>query len=147
MVTPRTRTRPDGAPDAAARPQLFQLTVDTVGPGTRLIRAVGTLDRGTAARLLRLVDAQLALVRGGRRAFAGLVLDLAGIRHFEEAGVQALRHVRYSCARLGIAVHLTGGTERGVLLPVRARQVLGEFSNFPTVEVAVTALEPAAARH
>lgn len=118
---------------------LFQLAVDTPCPGVRLIRAVGTLDTNAAARLLRLVDAQLALVRSGDRVIAHLLLDLSGVRHYHPRALESLRHARHGCARLDVGVHLTGGIDRAPL-PVTARKALAEFSRFPSVEVAVDAL-------
>jgi hypothetical protein len=120
-----------------------QLAVETPSAGFRLIRVAGALGVEAAARLVRLADMQLqvlGVVGVARHTVGHLLVDLAGVGHFGPGAVETLRHVRHTAARAGIGVHLTGCGGRLTLLPVRVRQVLTEFSTFPSVEEAVAEL-------
>jgi hypothetical protein len=124
-------------------PDRVQLAVETPSAGFRLIRVAGSLGVEAAARLVRLADMQLqvlGVVGVARHAVCHLLVDLAGVGHFGPGAVETLRHVRHTAARAGIGVHLTGCAGRLTLLPVRVRQVLTEFSTFPSVEEAVAEL-------
>ncbi|MEN3301701.1 STAS domain-containing protein [Pseudonocardia sp.] len=125
-------------------PDRVQLAVETPSAGFRLIRVAGALGVEAAARLVRLADMQLqvlGVVGVARHAVGHLLVDLAGVGHFGPGAVETLRHVRHTAARAGIGVHLTGCGGRLTLLPVRVRQVLTEFSTFPSVEEAVAELD------
>ena len=118
----------------------FRMAVESVDVRVRLIRVAGNLDRTTAASLLRMVDAQLQLHTTGHCQFTDLLVDLEHVRSFERGGLEALRHARYSTGTRGVRIHLAGCAGRFHLLPLRARQILGEFSTFPTVEIALVEL-------
>ncbi|MEK6440747.1 STAS domain-containing protein [Pseudonocardia sp. T1-2H] len=125
-------------------PDRVQLAVETPSAGFRLIRVAGALGVEAAARLVRLADLQLqvlGVVGVARHTVGHLLVDLAGVGHFGPGAVETLRHVRHTAARAGIGVHLTGCGGRLTLLPVRVRQVLTEFSTFPSVEEAVAELD------
>lgn len=118
-----------------------QLIVETEGT-VRLIRFHGPADRSGMARLLRLIDAQLDLVEAGRATITDVIVDLDGASSYDPGGLQTLRHARYSAGTRGIGFHLTGLAARVPLMPLNARQVVGDFSTFPTIEIALTALCP-----
>lgn len=115
------------------------LSLESPAPGLWLLRVAGRLDTATAARVLRLTDAQLDTVDTARED-AVLVIDLGEVASFERGGPESLRHAPYSAARRGVAVYLSGCGGRTHLLPLRARRVLAEFACFPTAEHAVHAL-------
>ncbi|MBW0102298.1 STAS domain-containing protein [Pseudonocardia sp. KRD291] len=118
----------------------FQMAVETPDERVRLIRLAGTLDRTAAASLLRLVDAQLDLVAAGHRHLTDLLVDLESVRSFEPGGLETVRHARHSTGARGVRIHLVGCSGRLHLLPLRACQVIGEFSTFPTAEIALAEL-------
>ena len=115
----------------------FQMAVEAPDEWVRVIRVSGTLDGAAAARLLRLVDAQLQLVMTGHRQVTELLIDLEGVNCYQRGGLETLRHARYSTAARGVALHLAGCSSRLHQLPLQVRQLVAEFSNFPTVEVAL----------
>lgn len=116
------------------------MTVETPRPGVRLLCVAGQLDRPAAARVLRLVGIQLELITASRRSPACLVIDLGEVSSVEPGGLESLRHAPYSAACRGVAVHLSGCVGRTNLLPRRTRELLREFSTFPTAEQAVRTL-------
>ncbi|RZT87298.1 anti-anti-sigma regulatory factor [Pseudonocardia sediminis] len=118
----------------------FRMAVEAPDDHVRMIRVAGNLDRAAAAGLLRLIDAQVRLHRSGHRRLTHLLVDLEAVHSFEPGGLQVLRHARHSTAGHGVGLHMAGCSGRLHLLPLRARQVLGEFSTFPTVEIALTEL-------
>jgi hypothetical protein len=120
--------------------QTIQMAVESPGDGIRVIRTAGTLDRQAAARLLRLVDAQIAQAAAGHTSLAHLIIDLANINRFEPGGMETLHQHRSAGRTNQVGLHLAGGGGRLALLPVRVRQLLRDFSTFPTAEVAVAAL-------
>lgn len=119
---------------------MLQLTVEAPCSSLRLIRVSGPMDQDGAPSLLRLVDAQLALVAARRSAATDLLVDVSGVSSFEPRALGTMRHVRYSAQLRGVRVHLSGWSGRSHLLPVRVHRVLIEFSSFPTTEIAVAAL-------
>lgn len=140
-----TASTPLAAPATATRPtdprtSTVQLVVEAPQPGLRLLGMAGRLDPAAAARLLRLLDAQLDLVAAGYADTTHLVIDLAGVTGFEPGGLEALRHAPYTAARRGITVALCGCGGRTHLLPLRTRALLAEFRTFPTAEAATDAL-------
>ncbi|MBP2366768.1 LuxR C-terminal-related transcriptional regulator [Pseudonocardia parietis] len=102
----------------------------------------GRLDPTAAARVLRLLDAQLELVAAGYADTAQMVIDLDAVTSFERGGLASLRHAPYTAARRSITVSLSGYGARLHLLPLHARQLLAEFDTFPTLEAATHALIP-----
>jgi anti-anti-sigma regulatory factor len=118
----------------------FQMAVEAPHAWARVIRFAGILDRGAAASILRMVDAQLELHAARHCRLTDLVLDLEHVRSFERGGLEAIRHARHSTARRSIRLHLVGCSARLHLLPLRACQLLGEFSTFPTLEIALAEL-------
>lgn len=118
----------------------FQMAVEAPHAWARVIRFAGVLDRGGAASILRMVDAQLELHSARHCRLTDLLLDLEHVRSFERGGLEAVRHARHSTARRSIRLHLVGCSARLHLLPLRARQLLCEFSTFPTLEIALAEL-------
>ena len=118
----------------------FQIAVEAPDEAVRLIRIAGDLDRSAAARLLRLVDAQLDLVAARHRSVSHVLVDLECVRSFEPGGLDAVREARRTSAARGVRLHLVGCAGRSPLLPLRVCQVLAEFSTFPTVEIALAEL-------
>jgi ABC-type transporter Mla MlaB component len=120
--------------------QTLQMAVESPAPGIRVIRTAGTLDRQAAARLLRLVDAQIAQAAAGHASLTHLIVDLANVNRFEPGGMETLHQHRSAGRTQDVGLHLTGGGGRLALLPVRVRHLLRDFSTFPSAEVAVAAL-------
>ncbi|MCW2719586.1 STAS domain-containing protein [Pseudonocardia sp.] len=120
----------------------LQLYVEKPATALRVITAAGRLDVAGAVRVVRLAEAQLDLAAAGHGALTHLVVDLSGVTSFEAGAVETLRHLRHGCATAGAQVHLAGCAGRLLLLPLRVRQVLTEFSTYPTLEVALAALVP-----
>ena len=125
---PATRLYLDG-PDLSGR----------ADPGVHVLHVDGPLDRAAGARLLRLADARLALVRAGTRQVRDLVVDVSEVTGAGAGGVAALRHLRFACGRLGIGVHLAGAESLGRRGVQPAARLAG-FGRYPTVAVALDAL-------
>ncbi|MDQ4115639.1 MAG: STAS domain-containing protein [Actinomycetota bacterium] len=119
-----------------------QVTVERPHERIVLIRANGALDRGAAAALLRLIDAQAELVRHGRRSLDAVLVDLDGVSTFDAAAFHELRRARERARRGGFALCLTGCGGRVHLLPLVVQQMLTEHRTFPTAEAAVAAHTP-----
>lgn len=119
--------------------QTLQMAVESPVEGIRVVRTAGSLDRQSAAGLLRLVDAQIALVAGGHRTAAHLIVDLENVNRFDPGGMETLHTHRAVGRDRGVQLHLAGGG-RLMQLPIRVRQLLRDFSIFPTTEIAVAAL-------
>lgn len=120
------------------------LAVETAGPGVRLVRVSGWLDRPGVEALARMLDAQ---TRCGRIP-GHLVVDLSGVNAFDGPATELLGAVVARSRADGVRLHLAGCGGRAELLPLRARQVLQRCSAFPSAEVAVrtlTAARPGAA--
>ena len=116
-----------------------RLVIDMPAPGIRAIHVGGVVGTGSAARLLRLIDSQLMLVRSGHLRLTAVVVDLSQVRALEQGGPEAFAHARYGCGRLGIEFALAGtsGALFSTSLDLRGR--LREFRMFPTVDAAVDA--------
>jgi anti-anti-sigma regulatory factor len=109
-----------------------QLSVEVVGPGLRVVRMAGVLDRRTVARLARVVAAQLE-----RPHCAGhIVVDLGEVRYFEVNDLDGLLPAQDAGRRAGVRVHLAGLAAREALLPKWVIAALAQFSVFATVEQA-----------
>jgi ABC-type transporter Mla MlaB component len=109
------------------------------GSGVHVLHVRGPLDRAAGARLLRLADARLALVRADTRTDRHLVVDVSEVTGTGVGGLAALRHLRFACDRLGIGVHLAGADTLG-RGGVRLGGQLAGFDRYPTAAVAVDAL-------
>lgn len=118
----------------------LQLAVDTPHPGVRVILVAGPLGATGAARLVRLIDAQVHLVRSGQCRIEHLVVDLDGVTDFDPHALESLQSAEHACGEVHVGLHLSGFSGRLVLLPIRVRQALVRFSAFPTVEVALSSL-------
>lgn len=112
---------------------------DPAASGVHVLHVRGPLDRAAGARLLRLADARLALVRAGTRQDRHLVVDVSDVTGTAAGGLAALRHLRFACERLGIGVHLAGADALG-RHGVRLGGQLAGFDRYPTVAVALDAL-------
>jgi ABC-type transporter Mla MlaB component len=112
---------------------------DPAASGVHVLHVRGPLDRAAGARLLRLADARLALVRAGTRRDRHLVVDVCDVTGTAAGGLAALRHLRFACERLGIGVHLAGADALG-RHGVRLGGQLAGFDRYPTVAVALDAL-------
>ncbi|TCK21742.1 STAS domain-containing protein [Pseudonocardia endophytica] len=119
-----------------------QVTVERPHERVVLIRANGVLDRGAAAALLRLIDAQAELVRHGRRSLAAVLVDVDGVTTFDAVAFRDLAHARDRARRGGFALCLTGCGGRRALLPLAVQQALTEHRTFPTAEAAIAAHTP-----
>ncbi|WP_224391058.1 sodium-independent anion transporter [Pseudonocardia sp. ICBG1293] len=115
------------------------LAVETAGPGVRLIRVSGRLDRAGVEALARILDAQ---ARCGRIP-GHVVVDLAGVNAFDGPATENLGSVVARSRADGVRLHLAGCGGRAELLPLRAREVLQRCSAFPSAEVAVRTLTAA----
>ncbi|WP_181779724.1 hypothetical protein [Pseudonocardia pini] len=117
--------------------EALQLAVEVHGGGCRLIRVRGALTRRGAARLLRLVDSQLAVVDAVESS-GSLVIDLEAVGHYEPGALECLRHAHHAADRRGTPLFLTGWVGRP--LPQRMQAILQEFPSFSTVERALADL-------
>lgn len=115
------------------------LAVETAGPGVRLVRVSGRLDRPGVEALARMLDAQ---ARCGRTP-GHVVVDLCGVNAFDGPATERLGAVVARSRADGVRLHLAGCGGRAELLPLRARQVLQRCSAFPSAEVAVRTLTAA----
>jgi anti-anti-sigma regulatory factor len=100
----------------------IQLAVEVCSRGA-VVRAAGELDGCSGPRLVRVLGA--AARRGGV-----LVVDLAQIRWFDTAGIEALRRGR----PVGVELYLTGIADRRALLPGDVAGLLDEFDMVRTAE-------------
>lgn len=119
------------------------LAVENPTATITVVRVAGDLNRASAPRLARLVDARLdRCVETGR---SHLVVDLACVRNFGPGGLHVLRHAQFAGAQAGVVVHLTGLADRAGLLPRWVPEIVARFDSFPTVEAAVSAFSRIAA--
>jgi anti-anti-sigma regulatory factor len=117
-----------------------QLAVEVAAGSIRLVRVAGRLTPGGAQRVVAVVDAQCRLVETAHCAVAHVVVDLSCVSWFDDGALEVLVGARSATGAAGIALHIAGYSAHLLMLPVRARQVLTQFSSFPTAEVAVMAL-------
>ena len=104
----------------------IQLAVE-VGARGAVVRAAGELSGGSGPRLVRVIR---AAARRGRV----LVVDLAQIRSFDTAGIEALRRAKPD----DVDMYLTGIADRWALLP---GDVAGMLDGFDMVRTAEQVLE------
>lgn len=121
-------------------PGSARLTIDTPVPGVRLLGVSGVLDSGAGARLLRLIDSQLLLARGGHKRVAAVVVDASRLKALERGGPQALEHARYACTRRNIEFAIAGHLVELTAATVSVRAQLGHLRTYPTVEAALHAV-------
>jgi anti-anti-sigma factor len=112
------------------------LSVEVLTPRLRVVRVAGVLDRVTAARVAALVEAQLALP-----GCAGhVVVDLGEVGFFGSGDMSVLVRACDAGRCAGVQVHLAGLAARETMLPMSVTSALAQFSVFPTVEQAQSAL-------
>jgi anti-anti-sigma regulatory factor len=129
-------------------PDRTLLAVEAPACGLRVVLVAGDLDDGGAERLGRLLDLQVRAVLAvrGVPGPGHVVVDLANVRCFGDAGLEVLAVARDAAARAGVGVHLAGLGSRELLLPQRVRRCLAEFDAFDTLDQALgrlTASPPA----
>ncbi|SFN90693.1 hypothetical protein SAMN05216207_102427 [Pseudonocardia ammonioxydans] len=126
-----------------------RLTIETPAPGVRLLGVNGVLDSGAGARLLRLIDSQLLLARGGHKRVVGVIVDVSQLEALERGGSQAIEHARYACTRRNIEFAIAGHPSGLTAASVSARTRLGQVRSFPTVDAALrsVARDSVADRH
>lgn len=121
---------------------MTELLVDQRAHAVFVIRVRGPLDRNAAARLLRLVETERAFIvrrAAGRRP--ALILDLSGADLNPQGTLTALRHIRHSTHRAGVALYLAVGDEGGALdRQSRTRPPADEFSTVVDVDAAMAAI-------
>jgi anti-anti-sigma regulatory factor len=145
----------DGVGPEGAIMEPLMLAVENPAAGVVVVRVAGDLDRSTAPRLARLLDAQLdrclEVGRGGTARTADgrpyLIVDLGGIRYFGPGGLLVLRHAQYTADQADIGLVLTGLTARAGLLPAWAAELVAGFPGLPTAEDAVAGLRSSPERH
>ncbi|HEY0815664.1 MAG TPA: STAS domain-containing protein [Pseudonocardia sp.] len=116
------------------------LAVDAAEPAYYVVRASGTLDRSTATRVVRLVDARARLATLNFTTTQHILVDLSGVTQVEPGALELLRHARHSAVGAGMTLHLTGCDAVVAGLGLRERQALATLPRFPTVAVAVEVL-------
>lgn len=119
-----------------------QLYVETPRPGLRVIRVAGRFDTACAARVVRLVDSQVGLVIARRLAVGQILVDLGEVTGFAPEALESFTRAQEICAAAGVGIHLTGCAGRLPLLPLPVRHALTAFPSFPTLAVALAALDP-----
>lgn len=120
--------------------QRGSLAVDAAEPAFYIVRASGRLDRSTATRIVRLVDARVRLLTLGLTTTRHILVDLANVAPVEPGALELLRHARHSATGGGLTLHLTGCDAVVAALGLRERQALAALPRFPTVAVAMEVL-------
>jgi hypothetical protein len=118
----------DGLPISARHPDVY------------VIRAAGVLNMSAASRLLRVLDAHLALVDQARSPTRHVVIDLSATVAADAPALDALKHAAYTTGRLHLGLHLVGSGRLIANLPLSAHRHLSRFSSYPTVQAALRAL-------
>ncbi len=111
-----------------------------VDPRVHVIEVEGRLDRATAARLLRLIDARLRLVAGGQVRTRRVVLDLRHATELDVGAATVLDRAHQTCRQHGVAFALAGLSP--VTIPLPARQAISRLPTFPQLEAALAAAGP-----
>lgn len=144
-MTPSARPPHSGS----LTPGSARLTIETPAPGVRLLGVSGVLDSGAGARLLRLIDSQLLLARGGHKRVVGVIVDVSQLEALERGGPQAIEHARYACTRRNIKFAIAGHPSGLTAANISASARLGQVHSFPTVEAALrsVACDTVAERH
>lgn len=119
------------------------LAVDAAEPSFYVVRVSGTVDRSTATRVVRLVDARSRMVTLGFTCTRHVVIDLGNVAQVRPGALDLLRQARDSAAGAGMTLHLTGCDVVAAALGLRERQALTSLPRFPTVPVAMEALAEA----
>lgn len=119
-----------------------RVRIDTPCDGVCRLQVTGVLDGATGTRVLRCVDARLALVEAGYHRSRHLLVDLGQADDASTAGVRALPHAHYAAGRRGISLHLLGAARVAATLPAPARAALRGLGAFPDLAAALAALHP-----
>lgn len=101
------------------------LSVHTADPSTYVIGVTGDLDAVTVVRLLRLLDARLALPATGRPATDAVLLDLTRAGRVAPGALVALKHARHTCARHRVELTLGVDEDLADRVAPRDRAELG----------------------
>lgn len=104
-----------------------------------VVVAVGDLDDAAAVRLLRWCEARLHRLDVDNRD-GQLLVDVSHAHQATVSALDILDHARIAAEHRRIGIHLVGA---GILMvhgSLPARQRLGRWSRFPTVEAARAAL-------
>lgn len=117
-----------------------RIRVDSPHPDVYRIRVWGFLDTTAGARILRQVDARLALLDDARVRAGHILADLAGVAAATSPGLSALRHATYATARRGVGFHLVGAGHLAARAGVRAHAVLEWIGQFPDLPAALDTL-------
>jgi ABC-type transporter Mla MlaB component len=120
--------------------QRGSLAVDATEPAFYVVRASGALDRSTATRVIRLVDARARMVALGFTATRHVLVDLADVATIQTGALDLLPHARHSAAGADMTLHLTGCDALVAGIGLRERQALAALPRFPTVAVAMEVL-------
>jgi ABC-type transporter Mla MlaB component len=120
--------------------QRGSLAVDAANPAFYVVRVSGTLDRATATRVVRLVDARARMVALGFTTTRHILLDLANVAAVGPGALDLLRHARHSAADAAMTLHLTSCDAAVAVLALRERQALSALPRFPTIAVAMEVL-------
>lgn len=122
---------------------MTELVVDPRATGLFIIRVCGPLDRHAAARLLRLVETERAvIVRSAAGHRPALILDLSLADLDPQGALTALRHARHSCRRAGVALCLVGDEGSAVDRQPRTRHLSNEFTTVDSLDDAIAAVTP-----
>lgn len=123
---------------------MTELVVDPRAAGLFIIRVCGPLDRLAAARLLRLVETERAvIVRSAAGHRPALILDLSLADLNPQGALTALRHARHSCRRAGVALCLVVGDEGSAVDgQPRTRHLSNEFTRVDSLDDAIAAVTP-----
>jgi hypothetical protein len=118
------------------------LSIEVPTPATYVIRVSGDLDRLSATRLLRLVDARLQLVAQGQCPTAHIIIDLTDVHDFYATAMPALHHAHHAAGGRGVSLELLGAKALAERLGAQERQALSMYRSFLSVEAALQAHSP-----
>src|ERR1700749_1872813 len=88
--------------------QRGSLAVAATEPAFYVVRAAGALDRSTATRIVRLVDARARMVVLGFTATRSILVDLTNVTSVQPGALDLLPPAQHSAAGAGMTLHLTG---------------------------------------
>jgi anti-anti-sigma regulatory factor len=118
------------------------LAIEVPTPATYVIRVSGDLDRLSATRLLRLVDARLQLVALGQCPTAHIVVDLTNVHDFHANALPALHHAHHAAGGRNVSLELVAAKALAQRLEAQKRQALSMYRSFPSVEAALRSHSP-----
>jgi len=111
---------------------------DPARPDLQVITAEGRLDAAGAARLLRVVDARLQLIRSGQVPTRHLVVDLGEVVRLDPAAATILTRASDACREREVSFALVERGAAAVVGPT-ARRKLATLPTFATLDEAVRA--------